>query len=947
MKKSIQRILAYVIVVTLLIPRSIVKSETINSKIGESSNGLEINVQDESSNELTEVEKYNNFTEKSVLNEDIEYSEEVLDKLYEVIEVEESEYYHNEDLGIVDEQELKDIVINYKLLRNKTNDNYEVAFAYSDGNYEFVNSASTYYEAIEIIETTPRATSDNLILPVIINEYGQVVYSTSGVAKLTKTVNNSEHKQHLSACYVESKDSNGNVTKVLRSTHPEEIIQIYSNSSLTNAVTYINQNSVQDAPILEITDKAVRIQVNGYDGWIKKSYTENYNGMIYNWSDLVIIPSNQVTNPSYYMSEGGILYHYISKNIVAVPNSDCNKIDVGLAPSYMTSGVKYLSYDGNYFYSYSDSYNTFNTIASDLINGNKNNSINVSNPYYNYYQYLPFRSKTTYTSVQLDNYINNNTDSKSKLRGIGKILKNVEKQYGINALLILAIAINESANGMSDKAQKMNNIFGLRVIDGAASSSGNSYSSIEACIIDFSKNWMSRGYADPADSRYFGGFTGNKKNGANVKYASDPFWGEKAAKNAFKIDRYLSGGINNLNDYNAYQLGIYTSQNEVINSSDKVLYRIDSSAKVGTSFILTSTELVNINGKSLYEIYTERDTEVSTGKYHGNYNWIDKGYIDSSGVKLINTKKNIESKVEILGGNNRFDTAVQLSQSKFNKSNYVVIVNNSAIIDGVTASALATALKAPILLARNTYIDESIKNEISRLEAKNAVLVGGATVLGDGVVNDLRSCGITNIKRAGGNTRYETALEVAKYIDDNIYDVSEVFIVYGQGEADALSAGAISGQNRIPILLTRSDAINSEVKSWLSSEKLSNGYVIGGTTVISNNILNELNAITTNDVRDNRLGGATRQDTNAMIIDRFYANNLNSVYVTKSLLLVDALTAGPIAAMDGSPILIVNTELNESQKNILSNRKNNKIIQAGLGVNKNAINTLRDIFNIY
>lgn len=947
MKKGIQRILAYIIVVTLLIPSVMVKGETINSKIDENLTEFEINVQDESAHEPDEAGEGNNFEDENILNKEVKYSEEVLDNLYEVIEVEELEHYHNEDLGGVEEQLLEEVVVNYKLLKNKTNDNYEVALAYSDGNYEFVNSASTYDEAMEIIESTPTTTNDNLILPVIINKYGQVVYSTSAVAKLTKTVNNNEHKGHLNECYVESKDSNGNVTNVLRNTHPEEITQIYSNSSLTNAVTYINQSSVQDAPILEITDKAVRIQVNGYDGWIKKSYTENYNGTIYNWSDLVIVPSNQVTNPSYYMAEGGILYHYISKNIVSAPNSEGNKIDVGLAPSYMTSGVKYLSYDGNYFYSYNDSYNTFNSIASDLRNGNNNNSINANNPYYNYYQYLPFRSKTTYTSAQLDNYINNNTDSKSKLRGIGDILKNVEKQYGVNALLILAIAINESANGMSDKAQTMNNIFGLRVIDGGSSSSGNSYSSIEACIIDFAKNWMSRGYADPADSRYFGGFTGNKKNGANVKYASDPFWGEKGAKNAFKIDRYLSGGINSLNDYNAYQLGIYTSQNEVRNSNDKVLYKIDSSAKIGTSFILTSTELVNINGKNLYEIYPERDTEVSTGKYHGNYNWIDKGYINSSGVKLINTKKNSESKVEILGGNNRFDTAVKLSQSKFDKSNYVVIVNNSAIIDGVTASALATALNAPILLARNTYIDESIKNEISRLGAKNAVLVGGSTVLGEGVVNDLRSCGVSNIQRAGGNTRYETALEVAKYIDTNIYDVSEVFIVYGQGEADALSAGAISGQNRIPILLTRSDSINSEVKSWLSSEKLSNGYVIGGTTVISNNILKELNAITTNDVSGNRLGGATRQDTNAMIIDRFYGNNLNSVYVTKSLVLVDALTAGPIAAMDGAPILIANTELSQSQKNILANRKTNKIIQAGLGVNQNVINSLKDIFNIY
>ena len=48
--------------------------------------------------------------------------------------------------------------------------------------------------------------------------------------------------------------------------------------------------------------------------------------------------------------------------------------------------------------------------------------------------------------------------------------------------------------------------------------------------------------------------------GANVKYASDPFWGEKAASYAFTVDKYLSGNnINSLNDYNYNQLGIYSA----------------------------------------------------------------------------------------------------------------------------------------------------------------------------------------------------------------------------------------------------------------------------------------------------------------------------------------------------------------------------------------------------
>ena len=55
-----------------------------------------------------------------------------------------------------------------------------------------------------------------------------------------------------------------------------------------------------------------------------------------------------------------------------------------------------------------------------------------------------------------------------------------------------------------------------------------------------------------------------KNRGANVKYASDPFWGEKAASFSYEIDKYLSGGNSNLKDTNSNQIGMATSNNKVI-----------------------------------------------------------------------------------------------------------------------------------------------------------------------------------------------------------------------------------------------------------------------------------------------------------------------------------------------------------------------------------------------
>ncbi|UZN00089.1 glucosaminidase domain-containing protein [Lysinibacillus sp. MHQ-1] len=58
-----------------------------------------------------------------------------------------------------------------------------------------------------------------------------------------------------------------------------------------------------------------------------------------------------------------------------------------------------------------------------------------------------------------------NATTKSKLIGLGSVLKDIEANAHINAMLILALAQHESAYGMSDHAQNLNNLFGLYVYD--------------------------------------------------------------------------------------------------------------------------------------------------------------------------------------------------------------------------------------------------------------------------------------------------------------------------------------------------------------------------------------------------------------------------------------------------------------------------------------------------
>ena len=93
--------------------------------------------------------------------------------------------------------------------------------------------------------------------------------------------------------------------------------------------------------------------------------------------------------------------------------------------------------------------------------------------------------------------------------------------------------MNESAKN-SARALEKNNLFGLKAYD-SHENSGEIFATPKDSIIDFAKNYLSRGYVDPAHPYiYAGGFLGNKNKGVNVQYASDPFWGEKAASYAYK-----------------------------------------------------------------------------------------------------------------------------------------------------------------------------------------------------------------------------------------------------------------------------------------------------------------------------------------------------------------------------------------------------------------------------
>ncbi|WP_418223266.1 cell wall-binding repeat-containing protein [Clostridium isatidis] len=822
-----------------------------------------------------------------------------------------------------------------------TDKNYELTIANTDGSYEFVNAYNSLDEAKTAANNLVRTNSITTNqVPEVINYSGNTVYTTNQMGRLIIYTNNSP-------------SYSGNVN-------------LYTDSSLTKAFTYVNVGSVEDVPVLEMTDKAAKIMVSGFVGWIPndvKSGTYNIKP----------VSTSKATNPSYYTVKNGELVHYISFDLEAKADTSGFPITLGKAPSYLKEGKRYLSYDGKYFYEYTAS--NLATISDKMISDYKKevrtNSVNNNNPFYLYYLYLPFRSKTVYTASDLNKYITgrviNYVDEygrkpyqNSKLNNLGQAFKDAESKYGVNALLALGIAINESGYGNSNIAQTKNNLFGIKAYD-SDTNQAETFASPADSVVEFSKNYISAGYADLQDWRYYGGFLGNKNRGVNVKYASDPFWGEKAAKYAYEIDKYLSGGYSNLRDTNSKQIGIATADNSVIKKDGSLLYSVLTT--LGTyamyteiPFVINDLQKVTISGKQYYEITPEisnslynkstvtgyNATSKDVNDFDGNYNWNQKGYILASNINLINI---FAPQVEKRYGETRYETAVELSKSSFSKSETVIVAYGYGFADGLAATPIASYYNAPILLVEKNSVPEAVKNEIKRLGAKNIIIVGGTDVVTSNVEKQLKNLGISKVTRLGGQDRYETALKIVKYIDSNLYDVENIIVSYGYGEADALSAAPVSGRDRMPIILVDKNSVPSSVNNWLKEENINNAYIIGGIEVVSNNVLNQLNKITKQDISKNRLGGETRYETNAMVINKFYGSVVNRTYITKGEPLADALTSGPVAAINGSPIVLSDTTLKDAQRSVLKGMTTNKIIQVGGTVSQEAVQNLKELLS--
>ena len=236
-------------------------------------------------------------------------------------------------------------------------------------------------------------------------------------------------------------------------------------------------------------------------------------------------------------------------------------------------------------------------------------------------------------------------------------------------------------------------------------------------------------------------------------------------------------------------------------------------------------------------------------------------------------------------------TAVAVSAAGWSSSSRVVIVSAPSWMDALAASSLG----APVLYTARDGLPGDVINEIKRLGAGEAVVIGGTAAIGTLPRNQLRGLGL-RLTEVAGSDRYQTAAKIADLTPAG----SEAIVASGETFADAAAIAPLAAAKHIPVFLAKRDNLPA------TSNRLTGAghtLIVGGQSAVSDATVATL-------PNRQRLAGADRYVTSTVIADYERSVGMSGGNVTL------APGQGPQEAISGG---------------VLAGKRNSVVLLAGAG----------------
>ena len=335
---------------------------------------------------------------------------------------------------------------------------------------------------------------------------------------------------------------------------------------------------------------------------------------------------------------------------------------------------------------------------------------------------------------------------------------------------------------------------------------------------------------------------------------------------------------------------------EVIDQDDWMCYYYDK------FYHIKSDKLAEVIDKAMDGV---RNYDAADAANYMNWTEADASTYDAAKVQSqiqqgVGYLKTLGTKVS---------TVLQPSTYLANDATSVVAINKATVTlsqtsytaDGTAKTPEVTTVTLPsgITLDKSDY-DVSYENNTEAGEA--TVKVAGK---GSYAGTAYGTFNINSWTRLAGNT----ALGTMKNIVNEGWESSDYAIVAtNKGYQDALSATGLAGVLKCPVLMTTPNSLSSVTSALLTSLKVKNVLIVGGESAVSENVYNQIKALSGIETVD-RLAGGTAVGTARQVYDygKTHGGWGSDAIVATINGYQDALSIAPYAYTKKAPIFLTDS----------------------------------------
>lgn len=211
-----------------------------------------------------------------------------------------------------------------------------------------------------------------------------------------------------------------------------------------------------------------------------------------------------------------------------------------------------------------------------------------------------------------------------------------------------------------------------------------------------------------------------------------------------------------------------------------------------------------------------------------------------------------DAQVTRVSGVDRYATAAAAARrigagavAELNGLRTAIIASGSSFVDALAGGGVANNGEGngvyPVLLVSGG-VPEATSAALEELQIEQALILGGTAAVSSAVEAQIETDTGNPAVRVAGADRYATAAAIAELMITELASPgTSVLLANGEGFADALAAGVLSGVRLSPIVLTPPPSIPDETEAFLEGHESTVAQVIaiGGTSAVSQTALDQ------------------------------------------------------------------------------------------------------------